>query len=522
MNGADARFYISILLRRLPYLVAIVSSVLAIAVIVASVLPPRYRASAKILVEAPQIPAELARLAVPIQAGQQLQIIRQQITTRDDLLALANKLGVYGAEKNELSDEDIVDDMRSRITFEEIGLSSPFGDTSASVASVDFTAADSDLAARVVNELVDLILLKQQQQRTGRAADTVKFFDQEVARLGSDLNRLEAEILRYKNENADTLPESLDFRRGQQTSQQERLIAIEREEFDLRAKRSSLVESYALTGQVVDGRASTPEQQMLQELNRALAEQLAIFSDDSPNIVVLRARIASLQATLRSRPAPQSPSTGDERALSALDLRLSYIDERLRVIDGEKAAITQRIVELTKSISATPDSETVLYSLERNRANLQTQYNTAIARRAEAMIGEQIERRSDGGRFSVLERATPPETPESPNRRRIALFGAMGGMGLAVAFIGLLEFFNGTIRRPAELVRMLDRQPLVTIPYIATPDEIRASIRRTVAAVLSAAAIPVALIATHYFYMPLPLVFRSAYQNVYQWLVALI
>ncbi|WP_331376001.1 GumC family protein [Sinorhizobium chiapasense] len=518
MNDADARFYISIFLGRLPYLVAIVSSALALAVIVASVLPPRYRASAKILVEVPQIPTELARSTVPIQVTQQLQIIRQQITTRDDLLALADKLGVYGAEKDEATDEDIASDMRSRITFEEIGLGSPYADAGPSVASVGFTAADPDLAAKVVNELVELMLIKQQQQRTGRAADTVKFFDQEVARLGSDLNRLEAEILRYKNENADTLPESLEFRRSQQTSQQERLIALEREESDLRAKRSNLVESYALTGQTVDGRVATPEQQMLLELNRALAEQLAIFSENSPNIVALRARIASSQAALRSRPATENSSAGDKRERSALDLQLSFIDDRLRAIAGEKAAITQRIAELTRSISATPDSETVLYSLERNRTNLQTQYNTAIARRAEAMIGEQIERRSDGGRFSVLERATPPQYPESPKRRRIVLLGAIAGLGLAVAFIGLLEFFNGKIRRPVELVRMFDHQPLATIPYISTTDEIRTRIRRTVAGVFSAAAAPAALVAAHYFYMPLPLLF----QDVYRWLTALV
>ncbi|PLU12964.1 lipopolysaccharide biosynthesis protein [Sinorhizobium medicae] len=517
MNGADARFYFSILLRRLPYLVAIVGSVIALTVIVASILPPRYRASAKILVEAPQIPVELARSTVPIQAAQQLQIIRQQITTRDDLLALADMLDIYGKEEDELSKDDIVDNMRSRITFEELALSAPYGDTGASVASVSFTAADPDLAARVANELVDFILLKQQQQRTSRAADTVKFFDQAVARLGTDLSRAELEILRYKNEHADTLPESLDFRRSQQTGQQQRWITLEREESDLRAKRSTLVESYVLGGQAPDGKAATPEQLALQELTRALAEQRAIFSENSPNIMALRGRIASLQATLRTTQTSEASSAQDRVARSPLDQQLAYIDERLRAIVGEKAAITDRIDELSKSISATPESETVLYSFERDRANLQSQYNTAIARRAEAIIGQQIERRSDGSSFSVLERATAPEMAESPNRRRIVLLGALAGTALSVAFIGLLEFFNAAIRRPNELARLLDRQPLATIPYISTVAEVRSRIRRTVAAVLAAAAAPAALIVVHQFYMPLPI----AFQKLYRWLTTL-
>ncbi|RVP07653.1 Wzz/FepE/Etk N-terminal domain-containing protein, partial [Sinorhizobium meliloti] len=122
MNGADVRFYTSILMRRSPYLAAITAAVLAIAVAVAFVLPPVYRASAKILVEAPQIPADLARSTVAIQAVQQLQIIRQEITTRNDLLKLADKLEIYAPSKEPPADEDIVNDMRSRITFEEIVL----------------------------------------------------------------------------------------------------------------------------------------------------------------------------------------------------------------------------------------------------------------------------------------------------------------------------------------------------------------------------------------------------------------
>lgn len=517
MNDADVRFYTSILLRRSPYLLAITVAALAIAVIVALVLPPVYRASAKILVEAPRIPTDLARSTVPIQAVQQLQIIRQEITTRDDLLALADKLDIYSQSKEPPPDEDIVTSMRSRITFEEVALGAPDGGSAASVFSVAFAAAEPVLAARVANALVDLILFKQQQQRTGRAADTLQFFNQEVARLGSDLNRIEADILKFKNENSDTLPESLDFRRNQQTSQQERLISLEREQSDLLGKRRNLAESYALTGQLPDSETATPEQQMLLELNRALADQLVTFSEASPNIRALRTRIASLQEKLRIRQAQEVHPSSQKKGHSTLDLQLSYIDERLRAIAREKATITESIGALTKSITATPASETVLNSLERNRANLQTQYNTAIARRAEALMGQQIEKRSDGGRVSVLERATPPDSPESPKRRRIALMGAVGGMGLAVAFVALLEFLNGTIRRPVELARLLGHKPIVTIPYISTPEEIRVPIRRTLAAVLSAAAVSAFLIAIQFFHLP----FSTAAEKAFRWLTTL-
>lgn len=256
---------------------------------------------------------------------------------------------------------------------------------------------------------------------------------------------------------------------------------------------------------------------MLLQLNRALADQLAIFSETSPNILALRRRITSLQETLQGRQAQEAQPSSKKKRHSTFDLQVSYIDERLRAIARERAAIAESIGALTKSITATPASETVLNSFERNRANLQTQYNTAIARRAEALMGEKIEKRSDGGRFSILERATPPESPETPKRFRIALMGAVGGVGLAVAFVALLEFLNGTIRRPVELASMLGHKPIATIPYISTAEENRFAIRRTVAAVLPAAAVPALLIAIHYLYLPLSVMAQSAFG----WLAAM-
>ncbi|MCA1439195.1 lipopolysaccharide biosynthesis protein [Ensifer sp. IC4062] len=522
MRDVDVRFYISILWRRIPYILAITTSALAIAVLVARILPPVYRASAKILVEAPQIPADLARSTVPTNAVDQFQIIQQQITTREYLLALADKLDLYGnnlpgdklSGSKEFSSEDVVKDMRSRITFEQ---SERLGaNTGASIFDVSFEAGEPVLAAKTVNELVAMILRSNQRQRTDRAGDTLRFFDREVARLGSDLNRLETDILKFKSENKDTLPESLDFRRRQQISQQERLILLEREESALRSRRSSLMDAYATGTPSVESGPVTPEQQMLQDLNRALAEQLAIFSEKSPNIIALRARIASLQRGLRSSQA--TDTSGGQKALSGLDLQLSDADQRLETISREKASITQNIAELTRSIVATPASETALNSLERNRLNVQTQYNAAIARRAEALIGEQIELRSDGGRLSLLEPAAPPQSPISPHRRRIVAMGGAAGIGLSLALVALLEILNRTVRRPSELAQLLQYQPLATIPHVPTPAELRAASRkrgmaRAMAAVLVAAGIPGTLATIHYYYSPLELVFNNFTSN---------
>lgn len=508
MGDLDVRFYIWILLRRWPYLMTILAVSLAVAVAVALAMPRTYLSSAKILVESPQIPADLARSTVPINVVEQLQIIQQQITTRNSLIELAEKLDIYRGKSEKLSEQDIVKDMRSRIAFEQFVLNAPQG-SGATVFSVAFKASEPILAAKVANALVDLILSRNQRERTDRAGDTLQFFNQEVARLGADLSRVEADILKFKNENKDTLPDSLDFRRSQQISEQERLVALEREESGLRAQRSNLVATYANTGQVTGGAPATPEQQMLQDLNRALAEQSAIFSPTSPNIVALRARIGSLEEALHVRRSAETDPQDKRKVFSGVDLQLTEIDERLRFIEREKVSLAQSITELTRSIAATPASETVLNALERNRMNLLTQYNAAIARRAEASIGEQIERRSDGGRFSLLESATPPQYPVSPNRRLIAAAGGAMGIGLSVGLVVLMEMLNKTIRRPTELAQAIDYQPLAVIPYIRTPGENRAAkIRREMAILSLAGAVSASLIAISYYHASLGTAFQ--------------
>ncbi len=504
MGDIDIRFYLSILLRRLPHIVALTFITTAIALAVALLMPKSYQSTAKILVEAPQIPTNLVKSTVPTSSLEQLLILQQQMTTGDNLVQLAEKLDVYGSDREELSRDAVIKDMRSRITFDQL----PLGDGATTVFSVVFEAGTPELAAKAANELASSILLDNQRQRTDRAGDTLQFFNDEVKRLDVELNRIEAELLTFKTDHKDTLPESLDFRRQQQTSQQERLVALEREEADLRTRRSLLAENAITAGQFGNVGSLSTEQQMLLDLNKALAEQLAIFSEDSPNIVSLRARIAAL----RGMGATKSNGEAGKQPSSALDLQLADIDKRLQAIDRERSSLTQSIADLTKSVSATPATQTALNAIERNLGNIQTQYNTAIARRAEASLGTQIEARSDGGRFSLLEAAKPPETPVKSKRRLIVLAGGLGGIGLGLGLTFLLEMMNRTIRRPSELSQLLQRQPLGVIPYISSPADTTSGFynKRFAAAAVSAGIIPALLLVTHYFYAPL----ASAFQRL--------
>jgi polysaccharide chain length determinant protein (PEP-CTERM system associated) len=464
MNSSDVRFYLATFLERLPIFLAVAFIVASCGVALAYWLPPLYRATAKILVESPQIPTDLARSTVPENAVAQLQIVQQEMLTRDALLSLANRFPIY-ADRHDFSDADIVEDMHARIRIDPLLMDASGNGSGATAFSVSFDAGDASVAADVANSLVTTILDRDAANRASRAADTLMFFTREVDRLGHALKGIETEILAFKNSNLDALPDSLDFRRSLQSNMQERLLMLEREESSLKNRRSTLVQLFRNTGRVLDGGAQTPKGRLLENLNAALASQSTIFAEDSPTIQALRARISSVAGDLETT-KPNADAAATKLPPSELDIQLADIDDRLTTIASEKESISQTAATTDASIQATPENETTLNALERGYQNTQSQYNAAVARLAEASTGEQIESRLKGQRLSLIEAATPPPRPFSPKRPLIAGFGALAGIGLGAAIVVLMELLNRKVRRPIEIERALGIEPLATIPFI--------------------------------------------------------
>jgi uncharacterized protein involved in exopolysaccharide biosynthesis len=508
MPNIDLKFYFAVFVRRLPYFLVIATLVLAVAVTLAAILPPSYRSEASMLVEPQQIPGELAATTVAVDPYEQAQIIEQRIMTRDNLLDLADRIGLY-ADQPELPATAIIGDMRNRIEFIgfEPDVTVERGVPGATIIGVAFEAPTAAFAVDGANELVNLVLQENVRIRTDRAGDTSTFFQAEVDRLAGEVERQAARIAEMKTANVDALPDSLTARRAQQQVEQERLLALEREEAALRNQRATVVWVFERTGRSA-AVALSPEEEELEALASELRQKRAIYAPSSPPIRLLETRIEALQSLVdeqRSmRAAPPDADGNVAPTPSDLDVELAPIDARLDFISQEKALIEQTLADLDATIQATPNNEMVLGGLERELANLSGQYDAAVANLGQAAIGERIEVLSKGERFSLIESPTEPTAPDSPNRMLIAAAGVVGGGMLGLGFILLLEMLNRSIRRPSEIAERLGAQPFATIPYIRTRAEVRWKRSAIVAALLGiVVAIPLGLLAVHTMVRPL-------------------
>lgn len=499
---SNSRFYLSIFIRRLPYFLIVASVISAAAVIAAATLPPAYVSSMRLLVESPQISNELVTPVANVPALEQLQVVRQRLLTRTNLLDVAQRLGVL-LDMEELNSDQIVQAMLARTDIE---ISQGRGDPP--LMKVSFEAREAEIAAGVLNEYLKLIQEVDIQARTGRAVQTLEFFEQEVSRLNAELAERSSRILEFKTANIGALPDSLDYRLGQQSLLQERLGQLERDIFGLTSQRERLLEIYRSTGQVAEARieALTPEQAKLEALKNELSEALAVYSADNPRVKILQARVAQAEAVVSAQPRiaePAQQNTGN----SSLDLQITAIDSRLSDLNDQKATVEEQLAKVADSIDRTPVNAIKLDELRLDYENIQLQYNSAVDRLARASTGERIEFMDRGQRISVIEPPAVPTQPSKPKRVLIAGGGSILGFVAGLALIVALEMMNRSIRRPEDMVRALGVTPLATIPYVQTRREKFMRRGRKLLLLLTIiVGVPAVVYSVHIYYQPLDVI----------------
>jgi len=181
--------------RRALYFVIPFILVFAIGAVVALAWPAKYLAEGKILVQSQEIPSDLVRPTVVSLANERIQIIEQRIMTRDNLLAIAKKFQISkNSWQNLISGTEIVDFVKERARIKPLALTLGSDRKQAIAFTVGFEHERPDVAMKVANELVTMILNEDVRARTAFANETTKFLERDVQRLETQISQLDAQI----------------------------------------------------------------------------------------------------------------------------------------------------------------------------------------------------------------------------------------------------------------------------------------------------------------------------------------
>jgi protein tyrosine kinase modulator len=397
--------------------------IFAIGCLIAAVWPARYLSQGKILVSSQEIPTDLVRPTVATLANERMQIIEQRVMTRDNLLAVAKKFQLTAGWQGLLTGSDIVDFIRDRAQFKPLELNLQ-GDRKTAIAfTIGFEYEQPQIAVKVANEFVTMVLNEDVRSRTNFASETTKFLEEEVKRVESAINSVDAQYLELRNRNAG-------------------------------------LADLAQTSQSDDAR-------QIAALRAELLTKSAIYSDTHPDILALKKKIEAFQKpTLLGELTADATQKADTTPKTDASQKVDATQKTAAPKSGKGDATQKSDPTASTDLSG-------IDALANKRQNLISDLTSARQKLTAARLGESLERGQHSERLEVIEQATLPKKPTSPNRPKIVGIAFVIAMMASGGLVFASESLNPAIRHTSDLFSVVDSHLIVSIPYISKLGEVR-------------------------------------------------
>lgn len=505
--------YLSILKRRAWLLIGAFLGILAVSLAVAIGIPPVYQSTGTILVESQQIPVDLVPATINTYADERIEIIRQRVMTRENLLKIIDKYRLFTEQGKSLTVSEKIDEMRE-LTVLSLMNANIKGKGQAAIAfKLSFEHRRPEIANKVANELVTLFLDENIKQRTERATETTEFLTQEADKLKVELERVEGQLAAYKQQHGDALPQHQELRMSMISRTEAELKEVER---DYKTAQEELrfldLELSAAKAGITPRTGASYAAQGPQDLGSLKAEYtrlLSLYKEAHPDVVAVKRKIEALEAA--SAKGGGSGAGGADKAGGPVSLEVARVQTkiaathaRVESLDAQRKSLRGKIGSYERQMLQSPQVERGLVTLMRDHENAQKKYDEIRSKQMTAKISENLEQENRAERFILLEPPLMPDKPVKPNRKKMAAMGFFLALAGSGGLVMLLETLNQRVRGSEALAILIRQRVLVTIPYIATlgeADRKKRWLKRGL--VIAAIAVAVLLAAVHFLYLPL-------------------
>ncbi len=294
-QSIDFSSYINVLKQRFLYFLGVFGLVSIAGLVIAANVRPIYVSEGKILVQSQEISPDILTPVVTATASERAQLIQQRVLTRDHLLSIANKFHlVPHASKT----SDVLDLMQKRVQIKPVpveldGQLRP--NSRNAVFTVGFAYEDPEIAMRVANEFVTLIVSGDENSRSSRTTEMVSL-------LATQAKDIEAKL----------------------EATQMRLLELARQPHEAVAEVSEEQKSLQIA---------------LDSLKADLIQKRSIYSDAHPVVIALKKRIAAMEKQLAQPSqltAQTQSSPGDD--IEALKRQRLTLEKQLADANGKLAS----------------------------------------------------------------------------------------------------------------------------------------------------------------------------------------
>jgi len=470
--------YLAMLRRRwiLIVVLAVVGGPLAYGV--SRYLPDRYKSTTLVLVQQPSIPREIVNPLDTTDIGQRLASMQQQILSRSRLEPVIRQFGLYPADVNRVSMEDLVSRLQKTI---EVTPLRPMDETRARDLP-GFTVAvtmDSPRAAQQVCTAVTSMFIEENLRlRQEHSENTTQFLVQQLAEAKAKLDEQDGRLAAFKMRYIGSLPDeektNLNLLMSLTSQLDAATQALARAQQDKTFAESMLTQQIGAWQAAQSGRSPETMDQQLAALQIQLAGLQSRYTDDYPDVIKAKNDIAALKKKIAENeeqkkqavPEKSPKSTVEPQQVAQLRAQIHNYDQVIAEKTRAQDQIKQQIKVYQDRVQSSPTVEQQFKELTRDHQTALDFYNDLLKKRDQSAMATDLNRHQEGEQFRVLDPANLPDKPSFPNRRLFALGGFGGGLGLGLVIAFLLEMKDSSMRTERDVEFTLRLPVLAMVPAI--------------------------------------------------------
>ena len=501
--------YLQILRRRKYTIIVPMLVLLLLSAVVTMWLPPVYRSKATILIEQQHIPSDLVKSTVNSFADERIRQIEQKLMTIDNISKIIEKFKLYPKQIDVTDISDLAKQFKEGSTLELIN-ADVIGKGKNSKATLAFTLSfdyqNPRIAQKVASELVTLFLDENVRSRTQRAEESTKFLQEEADKFKQEIQKIENQLAKFKDENSGSLPEVLTVNLSSINRIESTLQQLQLQEKILEERRINLNNQLIATSPVIlevgGNRKAIVE-------NRATVEAdykalLGKYSSTHPDVKAMKRKLDSFEKEDEKKSEKQNINNPTYIQIQS---EINMAAAEAKNIGQQRTNLVAQLKKLETNVSQTHQVERLYSDLMRDLENHKAKYNELKAKFLEAQLSKNLEAEQKAEKFSLLEPPRMPDKPEKPNRIKLLLVGFIFSVGAGLGTGLFAEMMDSSIRNSNSLTHLMGTEPLAVIPYIENEEDRKRSRRNKINFILLLVGLLVgAIAAIHFLYMPLGMI----------------
>jgi len=466
-------------------------------------LPTTYTSDALISAEQEKVSDIYVMENVNVNLQNRLQSTTQKVLSYASLEKIIGQFNLYQTPPrlhNFFKPKDPVDQMRGDIKIELVGAPGYRGEFF--TFKIHYSADTPQLAQQVNSELTSLFINENVRAQRQLSENTTAFLDSELADARTKMEQQEAEVSAFKTKHAGNLPGQLQSNvqilaglQAQLASTQHALDTSKQQKIYLESLLQQYQSAQASLGGDSDAISTQALDKVLQDLRLQIQNLRTRYTDDHPDIVALKDKIAKTEALRKQIEAEIASHPRRSKSTSAVDFSVADGMQR-----GSPTAIMQLQSQLKANqleiqneqenakelelqtatyqarLNLTPETEQELSVVSRGYDEAKFNYNSLLQKQTQSQLATSLGQQQQGQQFHIIDPPKLPDKPSAPNRFLISVVGLALGTVLGLGLATFLELTDVRFRQEKDLEGILPARMLVGIPRLSTPQEDRSRI----------------------------------------------